>query len=546
MSDSVEDVAGLSPRASDYGDETTPLRALDPLIVSPELHAINELPSKCIVELHWIQSLRISSSNAMSDDGRLKLRKLESKGDDENLLPSPKAGERMFRSASVAKEDMRLTFYNGVDKVMLHSLFEIREVAKEETKEFPEYVFVYRDVPVTHVQENLLLVSDLGLKSEIDGHVLIQLFITTPPKVNKGKAGATPKIVVVSDGDDPNDAIVKSGKREWIRHLTKTATEQESFIRATKRNLFDFEDHNGAVSVDVAARRASEPSVSRKSSGDVADSPPAKQSNLRLSREISKGGASKSTAPYQVAPYVSEEWQIFQHDDFLDKLHDAMEGIPEEYVKVSFLNFDAVQYRFQTAEETISMLRENKHNVMRLSTPGRESNQHVSWIDIEGAHVDEITELGRFLQMHPLTIEDCSSAHARQKLEPFENYLFIVLRSLHHIHYSDNKHQNPIKMVIFGNLVVTFHRYPSFAILTAMERMKKLHSGNYFKSKYVQQIESMDILHVILDSLTETDSPIVSSLDVETEVLKQMVYEHSMSDDFDLLRVSCESFFNIF
>jgi Mg2+ and Co2+ transporter CorA len=85
---------------------------------------------------------------------------------------------------------------------------------------------------------------------------------------------------------------------------------------------------------------------------------------------------------------------------------------------------------------------------------------------------------------------------------------------------------------------VTFHRYPSFAIQTALEMMKKLHSGSFFKSKYVEQIESMDILHVILDSISDTDRPIVDSLDAELYHLQDFIYESTMSDDFDLMRVS--------
>eukprot|EP00475_Leptophrys_vorax_P040127 TRINITY_DN7399_c0_g1_i1.p1 TRINITY_DN7399_c0_g1~~TRINITY_DN7399_c0_g1_i1.p1 ORF type:complete len:629 (+),score=139.20 TRINITY_DN7399_c0_g1_i1:1610-3496(+) len=158
-------------------------------------------------------------------------------------------------------------------------------------------------------------------------------------------------------------------------------------------------------------------------------------------------------------------------------------------------------------------------------------NSNVMWIDVEGAQVPEIENLGKKFELHPLTIEDCCASGGRQKLEPFENYLFLVLKSLHHDYYSWDI-DNPIKILVFSNVVLTFHRYPSFAIHIAMQRVLKLHKSNYLKV-----VESTHILHTVADSICDTDVPVVNTVEDETDLLEEQIYgENTIDDDQDLLQ----------
>ena len=54
------------------------------------------------------------------------------------------------------------------------------------------------------------------------------------------------------------------------------------------------------------------------------------------------------------------------------------------------------------------------------------------WITVENASSHLIEVIGKHFDLHPLTIEDCQSAHTREKLEIFQHYLFLVFHALQH------------------------------------------------------------------------------------------------------------------
>jgi Mg2+ and Co2+ transporter CorA len=53
------------------------------------------------------------------------------------------------------------------------------------------------------------------------------------------------------------------------------------------------------------------------------------------------------------------------------------------------------------------------------------------WIQVENANPKEIARIGEHFGLHPLTIEGIQTRHTREKLEIFQNYLFLVFHSLH-------------------------------------------------------------------------------------------------------------------
>ena len=53
------------------------------------------------------------------------------------------------------------------------------------------------------------------------------------------------------------------------------------------------------------------------------------------------------------------------------------------------------------------------------------------WIQVENANPKEIARIGEHFGLHPLTVEGIQTRHTREKLEIFQNYLFLVFHSLH-------------------------------------------------------------------------------------------------------------------
>lgn len=53
------------------------------------------------------------------------------------------------------------------------------------------------------------------------------------------------------------------------------------------------------------------------------------------------------------------------------------------------------------------------------------------WVQIENASASELERIGEHFGLHPLTVEAVQTRHTREKLEIFQNYLFLVFHALH-------------------------------------------------------------------------------------------------------------------
>jgi len=152
------------------------------------------------------------------------------------------------------------------------------------------------------------------------------------------------------------------------------------------------------------------------------------------------------------------------------------------------------------------------------------------WLDIENASDQEIKELGEIFELHPLTVEDCSLQTSRQKLEPFEKYIFLVFQSLHHI-YHFGEVDNPIKIVLTDHYVVTFHKYPSFALEMARSRLIRI-----LQTKFSESVDSIIVFHSLADSISDSDLPIVQMMEEEVNNIEGFIFVLGSLEQTDLLQ----------
>jgi hypothetical protein len=123
-------------------------------------------------------------------------------------------------------------------------------------------------------------------------------------------------------------------------------------------------------------------------------------------------------------------------------------------------NFD----RFENVEDLILFFEE-------FSQKNAEAKKNAAWVDIDTVYLGDLNEtLVNLFGIHPLTIEDCVSQIVRQKLETFENYIFLVIASLHHAFYTEEL-SSSIKILVLNELIITVHSFPSLAMDVAKNRL---------------------------------------------------------------------------
>ncbi len=85
------------------------------------------------------------------------------------------------------------------------------------------------------------------------------------------------------------------------------------------------------------------------------------------------------------------------------------------------------------------------------------AGESVTWINVIGIHnTDIVTEIGRTLNLHPLTIEDIVNTGQRPKTEEFTGYIFLVMKMMtfnEKIRDIDVEH---VSLILGKNYVISF------------------------------------------------------------------------------------------
>ncbi len=132
----------------------------------------------------------------------------------------------------------------------------------------------------------------------------------------------------------------------------------------------------------------------------------------------------------------------------------------------------------------------------------------MTWINISGLHdISVIEKAGELFHVHPLVLEDILNVHQRQKIEDYEDYLFIVTKLID----ADSKNNGAIieqmSILVFNNLVITFLERrssvfePIFKRLSDKKSRIRRHGVDYFT--YVLLDRVIDDYFIILDKYSE-------------------------------------------
>jgi magnesium transporter len=96
----------------------------------------------------------------------------------------------------------------------------------------------------------------------------------------------------------------------------------------------------------------------------------------------------------------------------------------------------------------------------------------VTWINVEGlADVPLLESLGRHFKLHPLSLEDILNCGQRPKVEDYDDYEFVVLKSLHL--ETEGLSVEQISLVFGKNYVITFQERPGDSFEPVRERIRK-------------------------------------------------------------------------
>jgi magnesium transporter len=117
-----------------------------------------------------------------------------------------------------------------------------------------------------------------------------------------------------------------------------------------------------------------------------------------------------------------------------------------ETVKISYIDYDASGY---LAEGEVKSVDELPSAVPDPAT--------VSWVNVAGLHQVEVVQaIGQTFGLHPLLLEDILNTEQRPKMEQYDNYLYIILKTIHWLDEPGRVETEQVSIVLGKAFVITF------------------------------------------------------------------------------------------
>jgi magnesium transporter len=152
--------------------------------------------------------------------------------------------------------------------------------------------------------------------------------------------------------------------------------------------------------------------------------------------------------------------------------------------------------------------------------------QKVLWVNIDGLHdVSVIDEAGKLFDIHPLTLEDILHTEQRSKIEDFERYLFLVLRTLDCDAVTGEISEEQMSLVIGSNFVLTFQEKPGDMFDALRERI--INPGTGIRKRGADYLA-----YALIDAIVDSYFVILEQLESRIELLDQELFETSGRDTF--------------
>lgn len=152
----------------------------------------------------------------------------------------------------------------------------------------------------------------------------------------------------------------------------------------------------------------------------------------------------------------------------------------------------------------------------------------VKWLDIIGLHnVEFIEKLGDRLKIHPLAIEDILNTSQSSKIEDYEDYLFIVIKSIHIDREAGEGdfEIEQISFLLFKDMVITFQESTTEAFDKMEHRLKK--------GSYLRKGGADDLLHALMDYCIDNYFLVIESIGDTMDTIEDDLLE---SPDKEILQ----------
>ncbi len=167
-----------------------------------------------------------------------------------------------------------------------------------------------------------------------------------------------------------------------------------------------------------------------------------------------------------------------------------------------------------------------------LQLQSLQNNDCTTWVNVDGlSNTRIIADIGTYLNVHPLILEDILSTHQRPKLEEYDDYIYLVVKS---ITVNGNNvlemQYEQISILILNNYVVTFREKADDIFRPVRYRLQnnkdRLRQNGSDYLAYVLLDTIVDEYFVIEDHLDDIIDPLEDDLLTDPDQKALQIIQH--------------------
>lgn len=142
------------------------------------------------------------------------------------------------------------------------------------------------------------------------------------------------------------------------------------------------------------------------------------------------------------------------------------------------------------------------------------------WANVYGAHAPgDLAAIGRIYGLHPLVLEDILNTDQRQKIDAYEDYLYLVLHRYELTTGPLELNQDQISLVIGRDYVLTFQERQSKTFEPVRQRLRAEHTG-------LRKGGVDTLAYSLIDSVVDSYFGIIEQLNDYAESLESDILGH--------------------
>ncbi len=141
----------------------------------------------------------------------------------------------------------------------------------------------------------------------------------------------------------------------------------------------------------------------------------------------------------------------------------------------------------------------------------------ISWLNIDGIHQEKpIAAIGAHFGIHALVLEDIMNSTSRPKVEIFDDYLFVTLKTLEVKDTHRGLRVEQLSMVVGKNYLITFQENPEDSFDSIRERIRTSKGKVRTKDAYY-------LLYLLLDTVVDNYIAVSETFSTQLGILENEV-----------------------